>query len=215
MYQSFTIEFVLPFSFQRGIIQSEVLTTVLIIPNFSTFVNRIIYIFLFSVGLHYVDDVVLCKLRGVFMFWNNLVFLCNKHNTNPNAVCSALNLSNATATHWKNGSLPRDTTLKKLADYFGVSVEYLKGEGETLPLTHIPDVGYALFNGDEEMTEGRRAELENYIKSVIQRENPPSEESGSEDKLDEELIKRLCSLNEDELARVDAFVQGLLANRST
>lgn len=149
------------------------------------------------------------------MFWNNLVFLCNKHNTNPNAVCSALNLSNATATHWKNGSLPRDTTLKKLADYFGVSVEYLKGGGEALPETRIPDVQYAFFKGDGEITDEMNAELRSLIKQIAQKENPPSSESGSEDKLDEELIKRLCSLNGDELARVDAFVQGLLANRST
>ena len=31
--------------------------------------------------------------------------------------------------------------------------------------------------------------------------------------LDEYLIRRLCSLSPEELAQVDAFVQGLLANR--
>lgn len=59
------------------------------------------------------------------MFWDNFVLLCAEHNTNPNAVCSALHLSNATATHWKNGSIPRDTTLKKVADYFNVKKEDL------------------------------------------------------------------------------------------
>lgn len=35
----------------------------------------------------------------------------------------------------------------------------------------------------------------------------------SEDALDRELITRLCSLSAEELAKVDAFVQGLLAAR--
>lgn len=34
-----------------------------------------------------------------------------------------------------------------------------------------------------------------------------------EELLDEELIRRLCSLSPDEMQKVDAFVQGLLANR--
>lgn len=29
---------------------------------------------------------------------------------------------------WKNGSTPRDATLQKIADYFGVTLAYLKGE---------------------------------------------------------------------------------------
>lgn len=58
-------------------------------------------------------------------------------------VCSELGLSTAIATKWKNGSIPRDTTLLKIADYFGVSVEYFKGEperaqaeSETIALDH-------------------------------------------------------------------------------
>lgn len=35
----------------------------------------------------------------------------------------------------------------------------------------------------------------------------------AEEALDRELIARLCSLSAEELARVDAFVQGLLASR--
>lgn len=65
------------------------------------------------------------------MFWEVFISLCNKNGIAPNNVCSALNLSNATATHWKKGATPNSTTLKKIADYFGVSVEYLKGESKS------------------------------------------------------------------------------------
>ena len=59
------------------------------------------------------------------MFWKNLCMLCNKHNTTPNTVCRELGLSSATATHWRQGAIPRDTTLKKIADYFGITPEEL------------------------------------------------------------------------------------------
>jgi transcriptional regulator with XRE-family HTH domain len=59
------------------------------------------------------------------MFWNNFVTQCNKVGKSPNGVCADLGLSTAIATKWKNGSAPRDTTLKKIADYFGVSPDSL------------------------------------------------------------------------------------------
>lgn len=64
------------------------------------------------------------------MFWKKLIFLCEEKNKSPSAVCSELGFSTTMATKWKNGSVPRDTTLLKIADYFGVSVEYFKGETE-------------------------------------------------------------------------------------
>ena len=36
--------------------------------------------------------------------------------------------STAIATKWKNGSIPRDTTLKKISAYFNVTVDYLLGK---------------------------------------------------------------------------------------
>ena len=59
------------------------------------------------------------------MFWKNLCRLCNDNQTTPNTVCKELKLSSATATHWKNGAVPRDTTLLLIADYFGITIEDL------------------------------------------------------------------------------------------
>lgn len=59
------------------------------------------------------------------MFWKNYVLLCNKNGKTPNGVCADLGLSSAIATRWKKGSVPRDTTLKRIADYFGITVEEL------------------------------------------------------------------------------------------
>ena len=62
------------------------------------------------------------------MFWDMIVYLCSEKNISPNAMCNDLKLSNATATHWKKGAVPRDVTLKKIANYFDVSVDYLLGK---------------------------------------------------------------------------------------
>lgn len=62
------------------------------------------------------------------MFWNNFVNLCNNKGKSPNGVCAELGYSTAIATKWKNGSIPRDTTLKKIASYFNVTVDYLLGK---------------------------------------------------------------------------------------
>ena len=59
------------------------------------------------------------------MFWKNFINLCNNKKMTPNGVCAELGFSVATATHWKQGAVPRSTTLQKIADYFGVTAESL------------------------------------------------------------------------------------------
>jgi transcriptional regulator with XRE-family HTH domain len=47
----------------------------------------------------------------------------------PNAVAAALDIASGTVSGWKKKSaLPRQSTLKKIADYFGVSVDDLISE---------------------------------------------------------------------------------------
>ncbi len=65
------------------------------------------------------------------MFWENFIELCAKHNTKPNPVAATLGISSGAVTKWKQkNATPSDVTLKKIADYFDVSVErLLYGEG--------------------------------------------------------------------------------------
>ena len=62
------------------------------------------------------------------MFWENFILFCNKKGKSPNAVCAELGYSRAIATKWKNGAVPRDTTLTKIAEYFEITVSELLGE---------------------------------------------------------------------------------------
>lgn len=64
------------------------------------------------------------------LFWERFYNLCIENNTKPNAVCNLLGLSTATATHWKNGTVPKADAVLAISDYFGVSTDYLLGRAE-------------------------------------------------------------------------------------
>ena len=64
-------------------------------------------------------------------FYENYVKLCNSVGKSPSAVAVELKLGKPSVTRWKNGAEPRDATLQKIADHFGVTVDFLKGEEQT------------------------------------------------------------------------------------
>lgn len=62
------------------------------------------------------------------MFKKIFTELCTQKGIAPTVVCQKVGLSNATYSCWTEDSVPRQTTLLKIADYFGVSVNYLLGK---------------------------------------------------------------------------------------
>ena len=61
------------------------------------------------------------------MFYVNFINLCAKNNVSPSDVAKSIGTSRAAISKWKNGGMPSDVTMAKLADYFNVSVDYLLG----------------------------------------------------------------------------------------
>lgn len=62
------------------------------------------------------------------MFFDIFSALCEKKGVSRNAAAKQMGLSNSTVTKWKNtNATPSGATLAKVADYFGVSVDYLLG----------------------------------------------------------------------------------------
>lgn len=59
--------------------------------------------------------------------------LCELNNVTPYRVCKDTGITTATISNWKAGRyVPKQDKMKKLADYFGVTVEYLTyGDSET------------------------------------------------------------------------------------
>lgn len=92
--------------------------------------------------------------------------------------------SQSSLINWLDGGvMPHTKTRQKIADYFGISL--------------------AELDGDE-----RPVLPQNWKKK-----GSPITVNSDEAALDAELLKRLLDLTPDEVEKVDAFVQGLLAAR--
>ena len=127
-------------------------------------------------------------------FYENFVRQCNKIGKSPSKVAEEVNISKSIISRWKKGGGAADATAMKIAEYFGISVQELTGEA---------DLGDLLYE---------TARDEELIESPFKEKEKPSAEI-SEELLDKRIIERLISLTPEELQKVDAFVQGLLASR--
>lgn len=79
------------------------------------------------------------------MFYDRFKELCNKRGISCNRAAIEMGLSNATPTQWKKkGLTPKADTLAIIANYFGVTVDYLLDEENKKE---------PLVNEDEELTE--------------------------------------------------------------
>lgn len=58
-------------------------------------------------------------------FYKRLRDLCEKRGMTINELVKSLELSSGSPTAWKNGVMPRQSTLTRIADYFGVTIDYL------------------------------------------------------------------------------------------
>ena len=79
------------------------------------------------------------------MFYVNFINLCAEKSVTPAQVGREIGVSGAAISKWKSGGMPSDTTLAKVASYFGVTTDYLL-TGET---KKSPDT----MSEDEEMME--------------------------------------------------------------
>lgn len=67
------------------------------------------------------------KRKVRFLFWDNFARECAKIQKSPAVVVEELGFSNSMPTSWKKGALPHIKNRKKIADYFGITVEELMG----------------------------------------------------------------------------------------
>lgn len=71
------------------------------------------------------------------MFWENFRVLCAQKGMSPSAVAKKIGYTSATVTGWKQGVEPHERTKRKVAEYFGITVEELVGP--TMPGESTPD----------------------------------------------------------------------------
>lgn len=88
------------------------------------------------------------------MFYDRFKALCDQRGISCNKAALEMGLSNATPTAWKKrGLTPKADTLEVIANYFGVSTDYLIGKEEK---EKSPD--------EFVLTEGEKAFLELFRK---------------------------------------------------
>ena len=61
-------------------------------------------------------------------FYETFLFLCNSKQKTPSRVALDIGVSKTAVTRWKRGYSPTDANLQKIADYFDVTVQYLKSK---------------------------------------------------------------------------------------
>ena len=59
------------------------------------------------------------------MFWEKFQYLSELKGIKPHAVLKELEISSGSANNWKKGTIPNGEILKKIAEYFGVSIDSL------------------------------------------------------------------------------------------
>lgn len=64
-------------------------------------------------------------------FWNTLTELLELKKMTGAEICAVAGLNKSAFTNWKNGTIPRADDALKIAQYLGVSVDYLL-TGQTL-----------------------------------------------------------------------------------
>ncbi len=104
------------------------------------------------------------------MFWERFSQLCEQNNTKPNPVGKLIGISSGIITKWKTtDSIPNGETLRKIADYFNVSTDYLLGRTddpnslESLD-EQLTGVEFALYGEVKEMTEEEKQDVLDYIR---------------------------------------------------
>lgn len=62
------------------------------------------------------------------MFWERFNYLCANKGVSANAAAKDLSIASGTVSEWKKGRVPLNSTLRKIAEYFDVPVDYLLGQ---------------------------------------------------------------------------------------
>ena len=100
-------------------------------------------------------------------FYNKFIELCNEKDVKPCPLLESLGIQKSANSNWKKRkSKPTFANLQKLADHFGVTVEYLKGEEERAtkkPLSENEERLKELYNLTADLTDSDMDVLKAFV----------------------------------------------------
>lgn len=120
-----------------------------------------------------------------FVFYDRFVQICTDRGMTPSRAAIEAGLSKSTVTKWKNtpDAEPTGAALKKLSDYFGISIAELLGEENKIAPTDngkrsmsIEELKVALFRGRENVTGAMVQEVLGFAELVALREEQKNKE---------------------------------------
>lgn len=162
------------------------------------------------------------------MFFHIFGALCERSGESKSAAAKACGLSNSTVTKWKKTqAVPESSTLMKIAEHFGVTMDYLLG---ATPESYLLGTEYQLKEAEKaygkETDPNERERLGGLIdflrdsvsdqRALLSATKIPATESGdgSDDTSDKsELMNLYDSFDSSDRARLLAFAQGLRLSR--
>ena len=110
------------------------------------------------------------------MFFNRFKALCDERNISVYRACTDIGLNRSAVAKWKAGGSPNGTTASRLADYFGVTTDYLLGQSDLRTAAEPErtvsddDIKFALFGGNGEITDAMYEEVKQFAAFLKQRE---------------------------------------------
>lgn len=95
-------------------------------------------------------------------FFDKLNQLCMQRGESVTSVAISLGYSRSISTTWKNTKgMPRPSTVKKLADYFGVPVSYFTDTNQAAQVPTVPEAKKEKPTvSDDELSDKRKALIE-------------------------------------------------------
>ncbi len=110
------------------------------------------------------------------MFFNRFKELCDERGISVYRACTEIGLNRSAVAKWKAGGKPNGTTSARLAEYFGVTTDYLLEQTDdrvpTEPVRPVTeeDIKFALFGGDGEITDAMYEEVKQFAAFIKKRE---------------------------------------------
>lgn len=110
------------------------------------------------------------------MFFNRFKELCDERNISVYRACTEIGLNRSAVAKWKTGGRPNGSTAAKMAEYFGVTTDYLLEQtDERAPVESVrqisdEDIKFALFGGGGEITDAMYDEVKKFAAFLKQRE---------------------------------------------
>lgn len=110
------------------------------------------------------------------MFFDRFKHLCEDRGISVYKACTDVGLNRSAVAKWKNGGKPNGTTASKLADYFGVTTDYLLGndnkkapaEGGKRSFSD-EEIKFALWGDCEDVSDEDLADVLRYAAFVRER----------------------------------------------